>query len=122
MGANPLNLALRFILELTALSATGMWGWKQSDSWLRFLLVIGIPIMLAVIWGVFNVPGDPSRSGEAPIVTPGIIRLLIELSIFAFSTWALYDLGYLKSSVALGIIIGLHYIVSYDRIAWLLNQ
>lgn len=99
-----------------------MWGWKQSDSWLHYLLALGIPIILAIVWATFTVPGDPSRSGEAPIVTPGIIRLLIELGVFAFATWALYDLGYLKASLAFGIIVVLHYAISYERIAWLLSQ
>lgn len=122
MGSNALNLGLRFLLEIIALAAVGMWGWKQSDSWFRFLLVIGIPLLLAVIWGIFAVPDDPSRSGNAPIVTPGLIRLLIELSIFAFATWCLYDLGHLKSSILLGIVIAVHYAISYDRIAWLLSH
>jgi hypothetical protein len=122
MGSHPLNLGIRFLLEITALVAVGMWGWKQSDSWLRILLAIGIPVILAVVWGIFNVPGDPSRSGEAPIVTPGIMRLLIELSIFAMATWAIYDLGHLKTSIILGVIVVLHYTVSYDRITWLLNH
>ena len=122
MGSHPLNLGVRFLLEIAALIAVGLWGWKQSDSWLRFILAIGIPLVLAVVWGLFNVPGDPSRSGEAPIVTPGILRLLIELSIFAIATWALYDLGHLKFSVAFGVIVVLHYTVSYDRIAWLLSR
>ena len=122
MGSHPLNLALRFLLEIAALIGVGMWGWKQSDSWLRFLMAIGIPIILAIIWGTFAVPGDPSRSGAAPVVTPGIVRLLIELSIFGLATWALYDLGHLKASTALAVVVVLHYAISYDRISWLINH
>ncbi len=123
MGSHPINLAIRFILELAALLATGMWGWKRyGDGWLRFILAFGIPIVLAVIWGTFAVPDDPSRSGQAPVVTPGIIRLIIELAFFGFAGWALYDVGYIKTSLAMGIIVILHYIVSYDRIIWLLSQ
>ena len=41
MGTNPINLGVRFILELVALYAFGRWGWNQSTGWLRFVLAIG---------------------------------------------------------------------------------
>jgi hypothetical protein len=31
MGSHPLNLAVRFALELSALAALGVWGWRQGD-------------------------------------------------------------------------------------------
>ena len=122
MGSHPINLTIRFLLELSALVSTGLWGWKQSDGWLQFVLSIGIPIILAAIWGTFAVPNDPSRSGSAPIVTPGIIRFAIEIGVFAFAAWSLYDIDLNKLSLALGIIVILHYIVSYDRIIWLMSH
>ena len=83
---------------------------------------MGIPIILAIIWGIFAVPNDPSRSGRAPIITPGVIRLIIEFGFFAFATWSLYDMELKKLSLTLGIIVVLHYIVPYDRIIWLVSQ
>jgi len=120
MGTHPLNLGLRFILEIAALVATGMWGWRQTDSWLRFILALGIPILLAVIWGTFAVPDDPSRSGNALIVTPGLIRLIIEIAFFAFATWSLYTIGYRNPAMIFAGIVVVHYLMSYDRISWLL--
>lgn len=122
MGSHPLNLLIRFLLEICVLVIGSTWGWKQSDGWLRVVLAIGIPVFLSVIWGVFNVPGDPSRSGAAPIITPGIIRLGIEIAIFSFGIWCLYDMGSMKLSLTLSIIVFLHYAVSYDRISWLISQ
>ncbi len=122
MGSHPINLIIRFLLELTALSAIGIWGWKQNDGWLKFVLAIGIPIIVAAIWGTFAVPDDPSLSGKAPIETPGIIRFAIEIGFFACATWSLYDMGFNKVSLAFGIIVVLHYIISYDRIKWLMSQ
>jgi len=122
MGSHPINLAIRFLLEIAALLAMGVWGWRQSEGWLRFVLGLGIPIILAIVWGTFAVPNDPSRSGAAPIAVPGILRLVIELAIFVFATWALYDLGYTSLSWILGIIVVIHYITSYDRILWLVTQ
>jgi hypothetical protein len=122
MGAHPINLAVRFLLEMSGLVSLGIWGWKQSDGWLRFVLAIGIPIIFATIWGIFAVPDDPSRSGKALIVTPGIFRLIIEIGFFACAIWSLYDLGFNKVSMAFGIIVVLHYMISYDRIKWLISH
>jgi uncharacterized protein DUF2568 len=122
MGSHPINLAIRFLLELSALLAMGFWGWQQSDGVLRFIIAIGIPIIVGAVWGIFAVPNDPSRSGKAPIVIPGILRLVIELAVFALAIWALYDLKYVRLSWILGIIVTIHYITSYDRIRWLITQ
>ncbi|WP_027136704.1 YrdB family protein [Gaetbulibacter saemankumensis] len=122
MGSNPINLIIRFLLEFMALISVGMWGWKQSDGWLQFVLGIGIPIIFAIIWGIFAVPNDPSRSGTAPVPTPGIIRLIIELGLFTFAIWSVYDLGLTTLCVTFGIVVLLHYLASYDRIIWLLSR
>jgi len=122
MGIQSLNLALRFILELTALGIMGYWGWKQTDGWLRIILAFGIPIIFMSIWVIFNVPGDPSRSGNAPIVVSGFVRLLIEFCFFGFSYWAAYKFGFHKFSVLFAFIVILHYVISYERIVWILKQ
>ena len=120
MGSHPINLAIRFIIELCALSSVAVWGWKNGEGWLKYFFAIGLVLILMAIWGIFAVPNDPSRSGKAPIVTPGIIRLIIELGFFGFATWALYDIGSIKFAISLGGIVIVHYIVSYDRISWLM--
>ena len=122
MGSHPINLIVRFLLEITALFSFGIWGWKQSDGLLRFVLAIGIPIIFATIWGTFAVPDDPSRSGSAPVAVPGILRLAIELVFFALAAWTVYDLGYIGFSLIIGIVIAIHYIISYDRIMWLIHH
>jgi len=122
MGSHPVNLFVRFILELMALAAMGLWAWKQSDSWMRFVLVLGVPIIAAAIWGTFAVPDDPSRSGAAPIIVSGIVRLAIEFAFFGFAVWIFWNLGYLRLSWILGTVIALHYMISYDRIMWLLRR
>ena len=122
MGSHPVNLIIRFLLEIAALLAMGVWGWWQSDHWWRYLLSIGIPVFAASIWGVFAVPNDPSRSGSAPVAVPGILRLIIELIFFAIAIWVINDLGYHITSITLGVITVFHYIISYDRIFWLIRQ
>ena len=119
------NLILRFLLELAALVSLGIWGWQQGKEgavWFSYALAVGLPIIAAVVWGIFNVPDDPSRSGKSPVVVPGIIRLTIELIFFALATWALYDLGLTRLSGIFGVVVFIHYIVSYKRIFWLIKQ
>jgi hypothetical protein len=122
MGSHPINLAIRFLLELAALLAMGVWGWQQGAGWLRFVLAISIPLIAALLWGIFAVPHDPSRSGKAPIPIPGLTRLALELAIFAFATWALYTAGATALSWILGMAVAIHYVISYDRIRWLIAQ
>ena len=122
MGSNPINLTLRFILELVALFMAGYWAKEQNDSWQRYILMIGLPLILATLWGVFAVPDDPSRSGSAPIPISGWLRLLLEVAIFSFAIFCLHDLGYSKLTWIFAMIVLFHYILSYDRIQWLLKQ
>ena len=122
MGSHPINLVIRFLLELSALLALGMWGWQRSEGSLRFVLAVGIPLIAAVLWGVFAVPHDPSRSGTAPIAVPGMLRLALELAVFGFATWALYNVGATKLSWILGIAVIIHYLASYDRVLWLIKR
>lgn len=122
MGSHPSNLAFRFLLELTALAVMGIWGWHFGADWTRFVFAFGIPIFATVIWGVFAVPNDPSRSGAAPVPVPGILRLVIELAIFACAMWMIYDLGYPLFSRLFGVAVVSHYLLSMDRILWLIQK
>jgi xanthosine utilization system XapX-like protein len=119
MNSHPINLALRFLLEIAALVILGIWGWQRGDGWLRYILALGIPILVAILWATFRVPNDP---GSAPIAIPGVLRLLFELALFAFVVWALVDLQKLTFAWILGLILVLHYAVSYDRIIWMVKQ
>ena len=122
MGSHPINLMLRFLLELCVLAVAGYWGSTLSEGFTRFLLVLGVPLLLAVVWGTFAVPNDPSRSGHSPIPVPGVVRLLLELANFAFAAWALYDVGLPALGLVLAVLVIVHYLLSYDRITWLVHQ
>ena len=122
MGSHPINLTVRFLLELAGLVAIAYWGWSQHDGVLRFILAIGLPLLAGFLWHTFAVPEDPSRSGNAPVPVPGIVRLVLELAFFAFAAWALYAAGNTSLALILAAIVVIHYALSYDRIAWLLRQ
>ena len=122
MGSHPLNLTLRFLLEIAALVAIGYWGFSQHTGLWRFIIGIGGPLIAAVLWGTFAVPDDPSRSGKAPVPIPGVLRLVLELSLFGFAAWALYDAGSPVLALIMAGLTIIHYALSYDRIAWLVRQ
>jgi predicted outer membrane lipoprotein len=122
LGSHPINLALRFLLEISALAAIGFWGWKQGEGGLRFILAIGVPVFAASVWGTFAVPEDSSRSGKAPVPVSGILRLVIESAFFSFATWSLYKATGLLLACIFGIVTIIHYAISYDRLIWLIKH
>ena len=119
MANNPINLGLRFFLELYGLFALGYWGWVQHTGSPRILLAFGLPLLAAAFWGIFRVPNDP---GNAIVAVPGSVRLLLEVVYFGGAVWALYAAGREKWGLAFAVIVLLHYLVSYDRVIWLLKQ
>jgi hypothetical protein len=121
MGSHPINLAIRFLLEIAALVSMAYWGWGQGEGALRFVYAFGIPLLAAMVWGIFAVPDDPSRSGNAPVPVPGLIRLILELLFFALAAWMLFNRGASTSGALFSMIVILHYLASYDRILWLLG-
>lgn len=112
MNTNPVNLAVRFLLEIAMLIILAIWGWRISGTWTHYIWVIAFPSAAAALWGIFRIQNDPK---PAPVEVPGIIRLLLELGLFTLAAWALYDLGYSQLSWVMAIIVTIHYIVSYDR-------
>jgi len=122
MSKHPVNLALRFLLELTALVAYGAWGYSLSEGGLRFIYALLFVMLFAALWGVFAVKGDPSRSGKTVVQTPGLLRLILELALFGSACWILFHQGFSLPAWIFSGLVGIHYLSSYDRIAWLVKQ
>jgi hypothetical protein len=96
----------------------GYWGWTQHQGPWRFVWGIGLPIVAMALWGTFRVPGDP---GDAPVAVSGVVRLALEGVEFGAAVWLLIASGRLSLGIGFGVVILLHYIVSYDRVGWLLR-
>ena len=79
-----INLAVRFLLELCLLVTVGYWGFKTGSGWfLKSLLGIGAPLLVAVIWGTFVAPkaayhlhGFMLLALEAILFGAGIVSLI----------------------------------------------
>ncbi len=119
MSNNPINLALRFLLEILSLAALAYWGWTQHSGFGQIIWALALPTLAAVLWGVFRVPDDP---GKAPVAVPGAVRLALELLIFGAAVMALYSSGLILLSNIFGLLVLAHYIVSYDRIIWMIKR
>ena len=77
------NLALRFLLELCALAALGYWAFATQPGWLlKWLLGIGLPLLAAVVWGVFGSP-------RASIPVRGLGQIALEVLVFGSGALAL---------------------------------
>jgi len=113
MSNNPINLTVRFLLELAGLVAMGVWGWTQHEGIARFAWTIGLPVVAAAVWGVFRIEGEP---GHAPVAVHGIVRLLLEVVYFGGSVWLLALAGYPTAAIVLGAVVVVHYATSYDRV------
>lgn len=90
-----LNLAFRFVLELTVLVALFMAGTSLSDEPLISLgLGVGLPIVAIAVWGLFVAP-KARRRLEDPA------RLVVELGVFGAGAIAFVLSGNLILAVLL---------------------
>jgi uncharacterized protein DUF2568 len=82
-----INLGVRFLLELCMLAAVGYWGFKTHSSWaLKILYGIGLPVLIAVIWGRFMAPNSAHR-------LRGIVFTMMDLILLGSGAVALYASG-----------------------------
>lgn len=93
------NLALSFFLELIMLAAFSYWGFYGEKSiWIKWLLGIGIPLMVAIVWGLYLAPNSKRRLN---ITAGGIVSSVL----FLGAAIALYQTGYSALAIILAIIM-----------------
>lgn len=82
-----INLAVRFLLELCMLAAVGYWGFETQSGWaMKLILGIGLPLLIAVIWGLFVAP-------RAIYPLSGIPNLVLALILLGSGAVALFASG-----------------------------
>ncbi|WP_117212476.1 DUF2568 domain-containing protein [Allorhizocola rhizosphaerae] len=112
------NLVLRFVLEVAALIGLAVGGHRLGG----WPVAIALVLVAAAAWVVFAVPGDPSRSGRAPVPVSGIVRLFVEVAVIIGGAVALIASGYELAGYVLGGLFVLHLAFSPDRLNWLAKQ
>ena len=76
-----INLALAFLLELAALAALAYWGYCTGNSTFTSLLLgIGIPLIAAILWGLF---AAPRARFPNPFLKIGVKALVFGAAFFA---------------------------------------
>ncbi len=82
-----INLAVRFLLEICVLIAVGYWGFKTGSGWLlKILLGIGLPVLIAMVWGMFGAP-------KSAYQFHGLTLLGLEALVFGSGVLALFLTG-----------------------------
>ena len=113
------NLALRFLLELVALGAFGYWAWETQTGSSRLALTVALPLVVAVFWGGFRVPGD---GGDPAIrAVSGPLRLALEALVFGGATLALWAAGRPAVAVGFALVVLGHNLLAWRRLRWLLT-
>lgn len=119
---NPINLSLRFLLELVGWFAPVLWIRHSQSGTMQIVLMILVPLLLMTIWGVFAVSNDPSRSGKTVVETPGLLRFALELAVFFIGALSLYKAHYPALAYVVFILIIVHHLFAYKRVKWLLSK
>ncbi len=87
-------LAVRFLLELSALVALGAWGAARGGgTTAKMVFALGLPLAVAIVWAMLVAP-------KAPVDAPAELRLGLELLIFGGAAGAVASTG--RSMLALG--------------------
>ncbi len=82
-----LNLGVRFLLELCMLVAIGYWGFKtHSGLASKIIFGIGLPILIAILWGLFVAPEATYPLSQTP-------HLILELILLGSAAVALFASG-----------------------------
>lgn len=81
------NALLAFLLELVALACLCWWGFATGPNvLLSIVLGVGLPVVAAVVWGLFAAP-----RARVPLPRAGV--LTVKILIFGAATAALAALG-----------------------------
>jgi len=95
------NLGLKFLLELCALAGLAIGGASTGSSPVNVVLAIGMPLVAAVIWGLYAAPKSSRR-------LPTRSRIAVELMVFAAACAALMIAGAYVWAVVLAVLVVLN--------------
>jgi hypothetical protein len=96
------NLILRFLLELAALAALAVWGFQTpANTLLKILLAITLPLIAALLWGLFVSP-------KAKYRLPEIGRLALEITLFASAVFALHSTNHPTLAATFALLALIH--------------
>jgi hypothetical protein len=109
---------VRFTLEIVANVGIGRWA-HAHGGWVAVVLAVGAALG---VWTVFNVPGDPSRGGNAPVPVPGAVRLLVEGAVFTAGALGLWRTAGSAWAAGFAVVTAAHYATTGPRLRFILRR
>ena len=100
------NDVLRFFLELAALASLAYWGFSEFDGVAQWLMGLGAPLSVAVVWGRFMSP-----KASHPTVDP--VRFFIEFAVFGSGVAALFAADAPVLAVVFAVLAALHLTLTF---------
>ncbi|MFE9323700.1 YrdB family protein [Nocardia sp. NPDC052278] len=80
------NLTLAFGMELVALGALGLWGWKTATvTPVKLVSAVGVPLLAALAWGVFAAPHATFDNPLLAVVTKVVVFGSAAVGLWAVS-------------------------------------
>lgn len=102
------NLTLAFAVELVALGIFAWWGWDAgSGTALKLVLAIGLPVVGAVLWGLFAAP-------TATRTTP-VVRAVVKVVVFGLAGAALWTLGHPVLAVIFVVVVAANLLIIHTQ-------
>ena len=96
--SKSINAGLAFLLELAMLAAFGYWGFQGEKSiWIKWGLGIGIPLVVAILWGLLLAPRADKRLNSQ-------WGTLLSFGLFCLAALALYQTNHPGLAIALAVI------------------
>ena len=94
-AAKTMHLALAFAIELAAIAAFGLWGYAATTGINKWVVGIGAPVFLVVLWSVYAAPASNSRLDTLPL-------LIFKITVFTLATLIFFKTGYPIFSAGFG--------------------
>ena len=94
-----INLVAAFFLEIAMLIALGYVGFQYPENIiLKYLLMILLPLIAAILWGIFAAPKSRLRLQQP-------YRMFFAMIIFGVAVFLLYRSGITTVAVVFGILV-----------------
>lgn len=122
--AEPLPIRIvRALVEATAFAGLIWWGWTLGKSVpTRAALAIIVLTIPGLLWVYAGTPGDPARRMPPRLALAGPGRLLLEVTILgiaAFAVWTTVSRAASETFLTVAVVL---YVVTWDRLLWLLRH
>lgn len=93
-----INIALRFLIEVSIVFLIGYWGFNFSNQLIiKFLLGIALPMLLMIFWGLFVAP-------KAPYLVTPFLKGGIEIVTIGMGILAMYHTSYHEYTIMYSIV------------------